>query len=158
MGRRYALRDDQWHVIRDMLPARVDTVGWAIRDTRVFVDFVLYRYRAGIAWRDLQERFGGWKNLHKRFSSWTQSSIWQAVFVHACDLEDANVVLVDMGLDADARVLEPLAIVDKIAVISPKRIRTRQRSYDKHPYGARHLVEDFFAGIKQFRAVATRYD
>ena len=67
-------------------------------------------------------------------------------------------MLVDMGHDADARVLEPLAIVDKIAVISPKRIRTRQRSYDKHPYGARHLVEDFFAGIKQFRAVATRYD
>ena len=27
-----------------------------------------------------------------------------------------------------------------------------------HVYGARHLIENFFAKIKQFRAIATRYD
>jgi len=31
-------------------------------------------------------------------------------------------------------------------------------SYDKHLYKARHLIENFFAKLKQFRAIATRYD
>jgi len=31
-------------------------------------------------------------------------------------------------------------------------------SYDKHLYKARHLIENFFARLKQYRAIATRYD
>jgi len=38
------------------------------RDNRLFVEAALYRYRIGIPWRDLPERFGGWKNVHRRFS------------------------------------------------------------------------------------------
>ncbi len=48
-------------------------MGVIARDNRLFVEAVLYRYRAGIAWRDLPERFGDWKNVHNRFSSWTQT-------------------------------------------------------------------------------------
>jgi transposase len=33
------------------------TVGVTARDNRLFVEAVLYRYRAGIPWRDLPERF-----------------------------------------------------------------------------------------------------
>jgi len=43
-------------------------------------------------------------------------------------------------------------------VIPPKRHRVCQRSYDKNPYNARHLIENFFQKLKQFRAIATRYD
>jgi transposase len=28
----------------------------------------------------------------------------------------------------------------------------------RHLYKARHLIENFFAKLKQFRAIATRYD
>jgi transposase len=35
-------------------------------DNRVFVEAVLYRYRAGIPWRDVPERFGDWKIVHQR--------------------------------------------------------------------------------------------
>jgi transposase len=56
--RRYALRDDQWNLIKDLLPGRVGHVGGTATDNRLFVEAVLYRYRAGIAWRDLPERFG----------------------------------------------------------------------------------------------------
>lgn len=66
-------------VIKDLLHGREDTVGSAAHDNWLFVDAVLYRYRAGIAWRDLPERFGDWKNVHERFSRWTQSRVWQAV-------------------------------------------------------------------------------
>jgi transposase len=30
--------------------------------------------------------------------------------------------------------------------------------YDRELYKARHLIENFFAKLKQYRAIATRYD
>ena len=60
--RRYALCGDQWERIKDLLPGREGWVGVTAKDDRPFVEAVLYRYRAGIHWRDLPERFGGWKN------------------------------------------------------------------------------------------------
>ena len=44
------------------------------------------------------------------------------------------------------------------AVIPPKSIRKTQRDYDKETYKARHLIVNFFCKLKQFRAIATRYD
>ena len=61
-ARRYALRDDQWDRIQDLLPGRPGYVGVTARDNRLFVEAVLYRYRAGIPWRDLPERFGGFSH------------------------------------------------------------------------------------------------
>jgi transposase len=55
---RYALRDDQWERIKDLLSGKAGDVGVTARDNRRFVEAVLYRYRAGIPWRDLPERFG----------------------------------------------------------------------------------------------------
>ena len=60
--RRYALRDDQWDRIKDFLPGREGHVGGTAADNRLFVEAVVYRYRAGIPWRDLPERFGDWKS------------------------------------------------------------------------------------------------
>jgi transposase len=48
--RRYALRDDRWERIRDLLPGREGHVGVTAKDNRLFVEAVLYRYRAGIPW------------------------------------------------------------------------------------------------------------
>ncbi len=54
--RRYALRDDQWDRIQDILPGREGHVGGTAADNRLFVEAVLFRFRAGIPWRDLPER------------------------------------------------------------------------------------------------------
>lgn len=62
MVRRYGLRDDQWERIEGLLPGREETVGVTAKDNRLFVEAVIYRYRAGIPWRDVPERFGDWNN------------------------------------------------------------------------------------------------
>ena len=54
--------------------------------------------------------------------------------------------------------LEPLEKAGKAAVIPPKGNRKEPRAYDRELYKARHLIENFFAKLKQFRAIATRYD
>ena len=56
--RRYALRNDQWERISALLPGKVGDRGRTASDNRLFVEAVLYRYRAGIPWRDIPERFG----------------------------------------------------------------------------------------------------
>ena len=54
--------------------------------------------------------------------------------------------------------IEPLAQAGKTAVIPPKANRKVPRPYDKDLSQARHLIENFFAKLKQYRASATRYD
>lgn len=75
---RYALRDDQWTKIMDFLPGREGHVGGTAADNRLFVDAVIYRYRTGIPWRDLPERYGDWKATHKRFRRWCKSGVFCA--------------------------------------------------------------------------------
>ena len=70
----------------------------------------------------------------------------------------AETLIADKAYDADARVIAPLTTAGKAVVIPPKAGRKSPRTYDKHAYKDRHLVENFFAKIKQFRAIATRYD
>ena len=231
--RRFGLRDDQWERIKDLLPGREGTVGVTAVDNRLFVEAVLYRYRTGMPWRDLPERFGDGTKVHLRFSRWAKSGVWERIFQHlAADADneyamidstivrahqhsagaqkkagedqaigrsrgglstkihalvdalgnpvgffltggevhdlvgadhllptmEADTLIADKAFDADARVLEPLAAAGKTAVIPPRTNRTSPRDYDRELYGVRHLIENFFAKIKQFRAIATRYE
>jgi transposase len=71
---------------------------------------------------------------------------------------EAETLIADKAFDADARVIEPLTRAGKTAVIPPKQNRAVRRAFDRHLYAARHLIENFFAKLKQFRAIATRYD
>ena len=89
------MRDDQWARIEGLLPGRVGYVGGRARDNRLFVDAVLYRYRAGIAWRDLPERFGEWKNVHRRFSRWAVSGVWLRVFAALSADADNEYAMID---------------------------------------------------------------
>lgn len=43
------------------------------------------------------------------------------------------------------------------AVIPPKKNRKEQRPFDKELYKLRHLVENAFLHLKQWRGIATRY-
>ena len=50
------------------------------KDNRLFVEAGLYRYRAGIPWRDLPERFGDFRVIHTRHIRWSKRGVWQQVF------------------------------------------------------------------------------
>jgi transposase len=93
--RRHALRDDQWAKIKDLLPGRLGSVGVTAADNRRFVEAVLYRYRAGIPWRDLPEHFGDWKNVHRRFSRWAESGVWQRIFQRLAQDADNEYAMID---------------------------------------------------------------
>ena len=70
----------------------------------------------------------------------------------------AETLLADKAFDADQRVIDPLRAAGKQFVIPPKSNRKVQRTFDREMYKARHLMENFFCKLKQYRAIATRYD
>jgi transposase len=45
-----------------------------------------------------------------------------------------------------------------LAVIPPNASRAKKIPYDEEIYKWRHLIENFFQKIKEFRRIATRYD
>ena len=71
---------------------------------------------------------------------------------------EAEVVIADKAFDVDVRVREPLERAGKTAAIPPRRRRLNPQKFDKELYKKRHLIENFFCRLKQFRAIATRYD
>jgi len=93
--RRYGLRDDQWERIEGMLPGRRGSVGRPAQDNRLFVEAVLYRYRAGIPWRDLPERFGDFRVVHTRFSRWTRRGVWKKLFEYLAADADNEYAMID---------------------------------------------------------------
>lgn len=77
---------------------------------------------------------------------------------HLLPRVQADTLIADKAFDAEERVIQPLEAAGKTAVIPPKRSRKSPRGYDRELFKARHLIENFFARLKQFRAIATRYD
>jgi transposase len=69
---------------------------------------------------------------------------------------DAQYLLADKGYDSDA-IVEQAQCQGMQAVIPPRKNRKEPRSYDKHLYKLRHLVENAFLHLKRWRGIATRY-
>lgn len=95
MLRRYALRDDQWERIEALLPGQEGQPGATARDNRLFVEAVLYRYRAGIPWRDLPQRFGDFRVVHLRHSRWSKTGVWERIFKALAQEADNEYAMID---------------------------------------------------------------
>jgi transposase len=68
----------------------------------------------------------------------------------------AQFLLADRGYDTN-EVIDKAVASGYEVVIPPKKNRRKQRSYDKHIYRIRHLVENAFLHLKRWRGIATRY-
>lgn len=78
--KRTALLDDvQWNLIEPLLPPQRSGKGRPMRDHRQVVEGVIYRYRCGIAWRDLPSSFGPWQTVWKRHRRFSGDGTWDKV-------------------------------------------------------------------------------
>ena len=72
-------------------------------------------------------------------------------------LTGVRYLLGDKGYDANS-LRKMLREANIVPVIPGRRNRKRKITYDKQRYKERHLVENAFCRLKDFRRVATRYD
>jgi len=70
---------------------------------------------------------------------------------------ELGALLGDKAFDSDWLRLE-LNMRGALAVIPPMSSRATSIPYDTEMYKWRHLIENFFQRIKEFRRIATRYD
>ena len=71
-------------------------------------------------------------------------------------LDKINELLGDKAYDSDL-IRKKLDEAGIIATIPPRSNRNNPPSYDKKRYMGRHLAENIFADLKQFRGIATRF-
>ena len=64
----------------------------------------------------------------------------------------------DKAYNSKDRVIDPIHKINGRIVMPSKSNAIDLRDYDPHLYKARHLIENFFAKLKQYRGIATRYD
>ena len=74
------------------------------------------------------------------------------------DLSLSQIWLMDKAYNSKDRVIGPIQKINGQIVMPSKSNAIDQRDYDQHLYKARHLIENFFAKLKQYRGIATRYD
>ena len=70
---------------------------------------------------------------------------------------DFKALLADKAFDVHW-IRDALAQQEAEAVIPQRKNRIVKRAYDKHTYKARHLIENFFGKLKEFKRIAMRSD
>jgi transposase len=68
-----------WARIEPVLPALKGSMGRPMREHRPLVEGAIYRYRTGIAWRDLPPEFGPWQMVWKRHHRFSTDGTWDKV-------------------------------------------------------------------------------
>jgi transposase len=76
MTRTEVLSDAEWSRIEPLLPSSAGRPGRPFRDHRQVVEGIIYRYRAGIPWRDLPKEFGPYQTVWKRQARWSKDGTW----------------------------------------------------------------------------------
>ena len=93
---RSVLTDAQWERLSPLLPGQAQSPGTTARDTRLFVEAVLWRARCGVSWRDLPaERFGPWHTVYARFRRWCQAGVWAQVLAQVQNATGLHRLMVD---------------------------------------------------------------
>ncbi|PAL08360.1 transposase, partial [Micrococcus luteus] len=103
MSRFQMLSDAQWELIAPMLPTRTGRAGRPFADARTMVEAIIYRYRCGIAWRDLPEVYGPWQTVwtwHRRLA---EKGTWDTVLATLTAAADAE-GLIDWSVSVDSTI------------------------------------------------------
>ena len=90
MLRDAVLTDAQWERLLALMPVTDGKRGRRFRDHRQVVEGIVFRYRAGIPWRDLPERFGPWQTVWKRHARFSRDGTWDTILTRLLAEEDAG--------------------------------------------------------------------
>ena len=97
------LSDEMWAQIEGVLPPVKGAMGRPMRDHRLLVEGAIYRYRTGVAWRDLPSSFGPWQTVWKRHRRFSGDGTWDKI--HSRLLAEADAVgMIDWEVSVDSTV------------------------------------------------------
>ncbi len=103
MSRFQLLSDAQWSLIEGLLPRPTGRKGRPFADARRMVEAIVYRYRTGIAWRDLPAVFGPWQTVWTWHHRMAVDGTWDAALSALTAAADAA-GLVDWSVSVDSTI------------------------------------------------------
>ena len=96
---RFAIRDEDWERIKDMLPPEHPKEGKRGRptkyDNRTILNGIVWMDRSGATWRDLPEIYGKWQAVYARFRLWKQNGVYEKVFALLTEDADMENISID---------------------------------------------------------------
>ena len=95
--------NEQWERIGPLLPSNEGRKGRPFGENRRVVEGIIYRYRTGIPWRDLPERFGPWQTVWKRHRRYAGDGTWDRIFAQILAEADAAGEI-DWNVSVDATI------------------------------------------------------
>jgi transposase len=122
---------------------------------RMIVEAMLYRMRVGCPWRDLPTEFGFWNSIYQKFNRWSSKGKLMSIFKALVQEPDLEWEFID-GSIVKAHQHSAGAASEENQAIGKSRGGNTDMDWCLYKY--RHLVENLFARIKHFRAIATRFD
>ncbi|MEV4939697.1 IS5 family transposase [Streptomyces zaomyceticus] len=84
---RHELSGVGWELVQPLLPRPV--LGRPRLDDRTVLNGIVWKFRTGVAWRDVPERYGSWANLHTRFRRWAADGTFEPMLQTAQAQADA---------------------------------------------------------------------
>ena len=82
MPRHEELTDEQWEILRPLIPEhrrRMDGRGRPWRDDREVMNGILWILRTGAPWCDMPERFPPYQTCHRRFQTWVRAGVMKSM-------------------------------------------------------------------------------
>ncbi|MFD4237482.1 IS5 family transposase [Streptomyces sp. NPDC058542] len=85
-----SLTDAQWARIEPLLPDRTPKRGGRWRDHREVIDAIAFKFRTGMQWVHLPEKYGNWRGVYTRLRTWARDGTWEWVFAALMAQADAD--------------------------------------------------------------------
>ena len=93
---RYELSDNEWGIIRAMLPTKPRGIP-RVDDRRV-LNGIFWVLRSGAPWRDLPTIYGPRTTCYNRFVRWRRAGIWDRILQALTRAHDAAVQMIDTSM------------------------------------------------------------
>jgi len=165
---RYMLTEELWSKLRETLLQFSLYNKAGLRKT---VEGILFRMRTGVPWRDLPDPFGKWNSVYKVFNYWSKKGIWKKLLNVLKTDSDLKWVVIDgryvkahqnsagAAGGFDSQIIRDEREAPRNVIIPRKKNSIKgNKGLDWPLYKLRHLVENAFARLQHYRAVATRND
>ena len=92
---RFVISDALWEQMWPLLPGKGGDPGASGRNTRRFMEAVLWRVRTGSPWRDLPKDFGDWNSVFKRFRRCANGGVFESLFKAINGEPDLEYAMID---------------------------------------------------------------
>ena len=73
------LTDEQWALVRPLLPPQRGSVGRAPNDHRTVLGGILWVARTSSSWREMPEEYGKWETAYRRHELWLKKGLWRRI-------------------------------------------------------------------------------